>query len=68
MKRADSTRHPLLRAARKEGDCGLLRELWLFVRSTKKWWLVPLLIALLVLGAAAVLSGTVYAPFIYTLF
>ncbi len=69
MKRSDPTRRPaLLRAARQEGDRGLLRELWLFVRSTKKWWLVPLLIALLVLGAAAVLSGTVYAPFIYTLF
>jgi hypothetical protein len=69
MKRSDSPRRPaILRAARKEGDRGLLRELWLFVRSTRKWWLVPVLIALLILGAAAVLSGTVYAPFIYTLF
>jgi hypothetical protein len=69
MKPSNRERQPaLLRAARKEGDRGLLRELWLFVRSTGKWWLIPMLIALLLLGAAAVLSGTVYAPFIYTLF
>jgi hypothetical protein len=46
----------------------LLGELWLFVRVTGKWWLVPVLIALLLLGAAAMLSGTAYAPFLYTLF
>jgi hypothetical protein len=41
---------------------------WLFVRTTGKWWLVPVLIALLLLGALALLSGTGVAPFIYTLF
>lgn len=47
---------------------GLAGELWLFVRATGKWWLVPVLIALLLLGAVVVASGTWYAPFIYTLF
>ena len=47
---------------------GPLRELWLFVRATGKWWLVPVLVVLLLLGALAVLSTTAYAPFIDTLF
>jgi Family of unknown function (DUF5989) len=47
---------------------GLLRELWMLVRTTGKWWLIPILIALLLLGAVALLSTTCYAPFIYTLF
>lgn len=46
----------------------LLAELWLFVRSSGKWWLVPILLALLLLSALAVVSSTVYAPLIYTLF
>jgi hypothetical protein len=45
-----------------------LGELWQFVRATGKWWLLPVLFALLLLGAVAVLSATCYAPFIYTLF
>ena len=45
-----------------------LRE-WLgFLSSTKKWWLLPVLIVLVLLGALSVLSGSVAAPFIYTLF
>lgn len=34
----------------------------------KKWWLLPPLVMLLILGAIFMLSGTVAAPFIYTLF
>ena len=45
-----------------------IHELWLFVRATGKWWLVPVLIALIVLGAAVLLSASSYAPFLYTLF
>lgn len=43
----------------------LLAEFWLFLRENKKWWLLPLLLALLVLGLLVVLSGTGLAPFIY---
>jgi hypothetical protein len=35
---------------------------------SKKWWLLPPLVMLLILGAMFMLSGTVAAPFIYTLF
>ena len=51
-----------------EGSLHIIREVWQFVRATGKWWLVPVLAALFLLGALAVLSGTGYAPFIYTLF
>jgi hypothetical protein len=51
-----------------QGSFHLLKEVWWLVRTTGKWWLVPVLLALLLLGALVVLSGTAYAPFIYTLF
>lgn len=47
----------------------LLRELWLYMRVRKKWWLLPILVALLLLGGLIALTeGTVAAPFIYTIF
>jgi hypothetical protein len=44
---------------------GLLADFWLFLRTNKKWWLLPLLIALLLLGLLVILSGTGLTPFIY---
>ena len=51
-----------------QGRVGLLAEFWDFVKHNKKWWLLPILIVLLVVGALVILSGTAAAPFIYTLF
>jgi hypothetical protein len=46
-----------------------LAELWRFMRVRKKFWLLPILIMMVVLGGLVVLTkGTVLAPFIYTLF
>ncbi|MCB0404631.1 MAG: hypothetical protein KDD51_07570 [Bdellovibrionales bacterium] len=46
-----------------------MSEFWRFLRVRKKFWLLPLLVALLALGGLIVLSqGTAVAPFIYTLF
>ena len=46
-----------------------LRELWAYLRTRRKYWLVPILIAMALLGALIVLSqGSVIAPFIYTMF
>ena len=46
-----------------------LRELWSYMRVRRKYWLLPIMIAMAVLGALIVLSqGSVIAPFIYTLF
>jgi Family of unknown function (DUF5989) len=45
------------------------KDLWLFMRVRKKFWLAPIIIILLLLGALIVLSqGSAIAPFIYTLF
>ena len=57
-----------VRRTDQERSFGLLGEVWFFVRTTGKWWLVPVLLALLLVGAVALLSGTGAAPFIYTLF
>ncbi len=47
----------------------LLKDLWGFMKVRKKFWLAPIIITLLLLGALIVLSqGSAVAPFIYTLF
>ena len=51
------------------GKLSIVREFWLFLRSRKKMWLVPLIILLVTIGTVLVLSeASVIAPFIYTLF
>jgi len=52
----------------EQGSQGIFRELFYFLKTSKKWWLTPILIALLLLGALVVASGSLAAPFIYTLF
>ena len=48
---------------------GLARELWLFMRARKKFWLAPILIVLFLVGALLVFAqGSALAPFIYTIF
>jgi hypothetical protein len=47
---------------------GLLREYWDFLRTNRKWWLLPILLTLLMLGFAVAFGGTVLAPAIYALF
>ena len=39
-----------------------------FLREEKKWWLVPVLVAVALLGVLALAAATGAAPFIYTLF
>ena len=47
----------------------LLKDLWAFMRERKKFWLAPIILVLMLLGALIVLSqGSAVAPFIYTLF
>lgn len=47
----------------------LVKELWLFLRSRKKYWLTPVIVMVCVLGGLVVLAeGSAIAPFIYTLF
>lgn len=47
----------------------LLKDLWGFMRERKKFWLLPIIMILLLLGGLLVLAeGSAVAPFIYTLF
>lgn len=44
-------------------------ELWAFMRERKKFWLLPIVVVLVLLGSLIVLTqGSAVAPFIYTLF
>jgi hypothetical protein len=46
-----------------------IKELWQFLRERKKWWLLPVILFLLFMGALIVMtSGSALGPFIYTLF
>ena len=47
---------------------GLARELYDFLAENKKWWLAPIVIAVLLLGLLVLLGGSAAAPFIYPLF
>jgi hypothetical protein len=47
----------------------LLQELWVFMRVRKKFWLLPVISVMLLLGVLIVLAqGSAVAPFVYTLF
>jgi len=47
---------------------GFFYEFWVFLKENKKWWLLPILLAFLLMGALLLAGGTGAAPFIYTLF
>jgi hypothetical protein len=55
-------------AAAEYKPSSLPRELLGFLGHTKKWWLFPLLVAILLVGLMLFLSGSAAAPFLYTLF
>ena len=46
----------------------LLREFFLYLRENKKWWLVPMIVVFLLLGALVLLTASPLSPFIYSLF
>tara|TARA_E500000178_G_C16677141_1_gene597727 strand:+ start:531 stop:683 length:153 start_codon:yes stop_codon:yes gene_type:complete len=47
----------------------ILKDLWIYAKVRKKFWLLPIIILLLIFGILIVLSeGSAVAPFIYTLF
>jgi hypothetical protein len=50
------------------GERGFITEFLFFLKHNKKWWLIPVIITLLMIGSLVILGGTSVAPFIYTLF
>ena len=54
--------------AKTTQQTGIVTEFWYFLSHTKKWWLLPIVVILLMFGVLVFLSGTAAAPFIYTLF
>jgi hypothetical protein len=48
---------------------GITGELWAYLRERKKWWLAPVILMMLFVGAVLVFAqGSALAPFIYTIF
>lgn len=51
------------------GKLGIMKEFWDFLKVSKKWWLTPIIVVFVLVGALIVSSqGSALAPFIYTLF
>ena len=47
----------------------LAKDIWDFLRVRKKYWLAPLIITIVLMGALIIFTqGSVIAPFIYTIF
>ena len=53
----------------RQSSMSFLRELWVFMRVRKKYWLFPVVVMMLVLGGLIVLGqSSAVAPMIYTIF
>ncbi len=47
----------------------LVKDIWDFLRVRKKYWLAPLIITIVLMGALIIVTqGSVVAPFIYSIF
>ncbi len=47
----------------------ILGQFWAFLRVRKKWWLLPIIVVMVLVGALLVFAqGSALAPFIYTIF
>lgn len=48
---------------------GLMKEFWMYLRVRKKWWLLPIVVVMVLVGTLLVFAqGSALAPFIYTIF
>ena len=55
-------------AASEQQRSGMFSEFLYFLKTSKKWWLLPIVVILVGFGVLVFLSSTAAAPFIYTLF
>ena len=56
------------KAADNQARSSFLGDFWYFLKTNKKWWLMPIIVLFLLAGLLMLLSSTGLAPFIYTLF
>ena len=63
---SDPKRNDFENADERSGN--LLTQMWQMLRQNKRYWLLPIVIVLLLLGVIIILGATSAAPFIYTLF
>jgi hypothetical protein len=56
------------KAADSQRSGGFFTDLWQFIKTNKKWWLLPMVVLFLGFALLIFLSSTGLAPFIYTLF
>ena len=50
-------------------NTSLMSELWAFMKARKKFWLLPIILVMVLVGALLVFAqGSALAPFIYTIF
>lgn len=56
-----------VRAAERSGG-GFFSEFWGYLRHSKKWWLAPIVLLLILLTVLSFAAGSPAAPFIYALF
>lgn len=68
MENADNTEPRAEAAFDNAPTSGFWADYWDFLKTSKKWWMLPLLVLLLALGALIVLGKTAAAPLIYSLF
>ncbi len=53
----------------KMSKISIIKELWSFLKVRKRWWLAPIIVFLILLGALIIFTqGSALAPFIYALF
>ena len=64
----ETTRSDQFSRMASEAQTGFVREHLDFLRRSRKWFLLPILLALAVAGLVVVVGGSVAAPFIYALF
>jgi hypothetical protein len=52
----------------KKARRSLLREIWDWMGENRKWWLSPIILALIILGTLVLISGTPLGQWIYSVF
>ena len=63
---SDPEKNPFEKAA-ESADQSLGAELIAWLRQNRKWWLIPLILTVGLIGVLTLLASTGAAPFLYTL-